>query len=166
MSALWTALMEGETKESLATMVCELRDQKPEGVAPVPPEARSAGGTSPSHQDLPPLVLAIEALANSQFQIDADGTNIGVSRQALEEVLSYLRRPSPKAEGTGEDEVLVRAEDAHREVVMKDMDDMVKRAYASRQKDIQTQPWVAQRLLIELAATVERLRAQKAGGVE
>lgn len=25
MSALWTALMEGETKESLATMVCELR---------------------------------------------------------------------------------------------------------------------------------------------
>ena len=27
MSALWTALMEGETKESLATMVCELRGQ-------------------------------------------------------------------------------------------------------------------------------------------
>ena len=30
MSALWTALMEGETKESLATMVCELRGQKQE----------------------------------------------------------------------------------------------------------------------------------------
>ena len=28
MSALWTALMEGETKENLATMVCELRGQK------------------------------------------------------------------------------------------------------------------------------------------
>lgn len=38
---------------------------------------------------------AIEALANSQFQIDEDGTNIGVSRQALEEVLAYLRSPSP-----------------------------------------------------------------------
>jgi len=31
MSALWTALMAGETKESLATMVCELRDQKQAG---------------------------------------------------------------------------------------------------------------------------------------
>ena len=28
MSALWTALMEGETKESLATMVCELRGEQ------------------------------------------------------------------------------------------------------------------------------------------
>ena len=28
MSALWTALMENETKENLATMVCELRGQK------------------------------------------------------------------------------------------------------------------------------------------
>ena len=28
MSALWTALMEGETKESLATMVCELRERE------------------------------------------------------------------------------------------------------------------------------------------
>ena len=27
MSALYTALVEGETKESLAVMVCELRDQ-------------------------------------------------------------------------------------------------------------------------------------------
>ena len=33
MSALWTALMEGETKESLATMVCELRGQKQAGQA-------------------------------------------------------------------------------------------------------------------------------------
>lgn len=43
MSALWTALMEGETKESLATMVCELRGQKQAGQAEAHPAAAPAG---------------------------------------------------------------------------------------------------------------------------
>jgi len=40
------------------------------------------------------------------------------------------------------------------------MTDIVARAYALNQEDICTQPWVAQRLLIELAADVERLRSE------
>lgn len=38
-------------------------------------------------------------------------------------------------------------------------DDLVEKAYALNQEDIQTQPWVAQRLLIDLATEIERLRA-------
>jgi hypothetical protein len=40
-------------------------------------------------------------------------------------------------------------------------DDLVTRAYAFNQEDIQTQPWIAQGLLIDLACEIERLRAER-----
>ncbi len=42
-----------------------------------------------------------------------------------------------------------------------DTPDNVKRAYALNQEDIQTQPWIAQGLLIDLAADLERLRRER-----
>lgn len=54
MSALWTALMEGETKESLATMVCELREREKDGTASL----RSGGpSATPSDARTPIIVL-------------------------------------------------------------------------------------------------------------
>ena len=38
-------------------------------------------------------------------------------------------------------------------------DDLVAKAYAANLHDIETQPWVAQKLLIDLACEIERLRA-------
>jgi hypothetical protein len=49
--------------------------------APTPPSA-------PVHQSVPPGL--IEALRDYQFQIDEDGTNIGVNRQAVDEAVKIL----------------------------------------------------------------------------
>ena len=64
MSALWTALMEGETKESLATMVCELRGQKQAGQAEAHPAAAPAAQhPSPSRSE----VLEVAAKIADEF---------------------------------------------------------------------------------------------------
>lgn len=41
---------------------------------------------------------AIKNLRDYQRQLDMDGSEVGVSRQALDEVLAYLTRPTPPAE--------------------------------------------------------------------
>ena len=60
MSGRWTVLMEGETKESLAAMVCERREQQQAGQAEAHPAAAPAAEhPSPSRSEV--LEEAIEA---------------------------------------------------------------------------------------------------------
>jgi len=56
-------------------------------------EARLAA--QPSRSGYP--TLAIDQLRNHQTQLDMDGVMVGVSRQAIDEVLTYLASPQPQA---------------------------------------------------------------------
>lgn len=56
--------------------------------------------TTPAHEDVLPDD-AIEHLRNHQRQLDMDGCEVGVSRQALDEVLDYITRTRAIADGVG-----------------------------------------------------------------
>jgi hypothetical protein len=60
-------------------------------------------------RDMP--VEAIKNLREYQKQLDMDGCHVGVSRQALDEVLDYIdRAPSPTADAITDAEIMALAE--------------------------------------------------------
>ena len=111
MSALWTALMEGETKENLATMVCELRGQKQAGQAEAHPAAAPAAQhPSPSRSEVLEVAAQIADEFADMFRTEPPPSDNFWAGVLIAKAIRALKDASaPKIGGTLDDPPLAPA---------------------------------------------------------